>query len=106
MPLILDAFIEIVIRVAINGYRRVASRSWLGVTARITGACVEHRGGPELVIVTYRYKIEGEPFTGRHTEPFLSTWNREEYVQLFPADGQCRLQVNPADPSKSVLVSF
>jgi hypothetical protein len=103
--LLLDVWIEFVIRIAINLYRRATSRSWTVVRARVTGGYSERgsTAGSELAIVNYRYKVEGELFTGKHKEPFLLSGRLDDYVSLFPADGECWVRVSPADPSRSFL---
>ena len=57
----------------------------------------------DYIDLKYRYKFEGERYTGTHIEPFLMGFDKE-YLARFTADAEIAVRVNPADPSKSVAV--
>ncbi len=106
MPFILDVLIEFLIRMTINAYKRAQSVTWPVKTATVTSSLLDtgHTGGSQLAIVTYKYRVDGERFTGTRKEPFLFGSLGKDYVRRFPIDSETPVRVNPADPSKSVLI--
>jgi len=106
MPLILDVLIEFLIRVTINIVRRARSRSWPVVMATVTGSCMDkgQTGGSQIAVVTYRYAVGTDTFTGTFKEPFLVGGFGEDYVRRFPAGCDYPVRLSPGDPSRSVPV--
>jgi hypothetical protein len=106
MPLILDVLIEFLIRLAINSFRKAGSRSWPVTTATVTRASMDkgHTGGSQMAVVTYRYVVADERFSGSYKEPFLIGGFGEDYLRRFPVGSDYPVRLNPSDPTKSVPV--
>jgi hypothetical protein len=101
--LVIDIVVGSLLRMIRNAWRRRASRDWLPITGRVSSCSMEKPGyGGDYVEIKYRYKFEGERYTGTYTEPFLLGFDKE-YIARFTEDAEIRVRVNPADPSKSVL---
>jgi hypothetical protein len=102
--LVIDIFIGFLFRAIRNAWGRYASRSWPAVKGRVNTYSMKKPGyGGDYIELKYRYKFEGERYTGTHIEPFLMGFDRG-YLARFNADAEIMVRVNPADPSKSVVV--
>ena len=100
-----DIFIEWIVRMVVNSIRRIRSRSWRVATATVTSSRYERAGyGCHVADIHYDYLWAGEDFSGLHHEPFLVHDLGKDYVRRFPADSETPVRVDPANPSKSVLV--
>jgi hypothetical protein len=102
--LVIDIFIGFLFRSIRNAWRRHASRSWPAVIGRVNAYSMEKPGyGGDYIDLKYRYKFEGERYTGTHREPFIMGFDKG-YLVRFIADAEITVRVDPADPSKSVAV--
>lgn len=92
------------LRVIIRWPRVVGSRKWLLANATVTAPPISLSGiGCPCVEIVYSYRVKGEPYTGLHEEPFLSTESATEYIERFAEGRSVVVRVKSANPEVSVV---
>ncbi len=67
-----DVLIVFLIRALIQFFRSHRAKSWPIVKGEVTTSQKGAGGfGCIVVVLTYTYRLDGELYTGSHTEPFL-----------------------------------
>lgn len=86
--------------------RQAQTMAWTPVAAVFTQ--VQDRGAGRFtsgLIVSYRYSVAGQEFTGHRIAEVSSNKSAVRSLPEAPASGKsCTVYVDPADPSRSVLV--
>jgi hypothetical protein len=101
--LVIDIYVEFLVRSIINLVRAHKSRDWLTVEASVLNSDVESGYGCTVAIVRYAYNLNDEPYTGTHKEPFISRRTAPDYLRRFGSDSGVVVRVKPNDHSESVL---
>ena len=102
--LFLDLWIEFAFRVIIRLFRDFTSRSWPINRAEATS--VSYRPGVvgcALAEVTYKYKVQGETYTGFSAKPFLWGGSAKTYIEQHFVGSVFPLRVNPKRPDSSIM---
>jgi hypothetical protein len=97
-----DVLIIFIIRAVIQLFRSRKARSWPVARAEVTTA-EEGSGGCLTAELTYKYKIDGELYTGTHTEPFLWAGSVKSYLEQCSPGGEIVIRVKPGTPESSVV---
>jgi hypothetical protein len=99
--LVIDIFIAFVVRVIINLWRVHQARKWNITSGRVTSRSLQEPGyGCDFVELKYRYKWDGERYTGVFREPYM--FRHSKTFDQAGADSEISIRVNPEDPSKSI----
>ena len=105
MFLVLDVWIEWLIRVLVRCYREIQARHWERREARLASAqsATGHTAGSEIAEIHYWYKTADERITGCNRKPFLNSRSMHAYLAQFSRNKTVWVRVSPADSSRSVL---
>ena len=102
--LFLDIYVEFIIRVIVRMFRARGSRSWTILEAKVTGTyCAPGGFGCAVANVTYKYRVDGELYTGTDSNPFVSTDSAKDYLQDHPTGSELLVRVKPGNPESSVV---
>ena len=102
--LILDVLVEFLVRVVMRMVRIFRSRSWPTVTGEVTSSTYQKAGyGCDVAEISYKYRVDGELYTGMYEKPFISSVRGEDYVARLPEGTELVLRVKPGEPSISVM---
>ena len=84
---------------------RAATRSltWPLIKATVHGGARCSFDVCRTVEVIYSYSVQGEWYSGKHTEPFMFKHSAEQYAAAFPAGREILVRVSLADPELTVL---
>lgn len=100
---VLDIFLEYLGRVVMRIVQLVRSRSWPSVTAKVTSSFYVKAGfGCDIVEIDYKYRVNGQRYTGTYKKPWFGSWG-DEYAARFPRDTELVALVKPGEPSVSVM---
>lgn len=100
--LVIDIYVEYLVRIIINLNHKWKSRNWPTITASVTGSdCPRSVYGCHVADVYYEYEFDGEPYVGSVQVPFIYSRSGEDYVRRFPPKSSISLRVNPQNPAKS-----
>ena len=97
-----DVIIVFTVRAVIQLFRSGRAKSWPTVKAKVTTAN-EGSGWCLTVELTYKYKIDGELYTGTHTEPFLWAGSAKYYLEQCHPGNEIVIRVKPGDLESSVV---
>ena len=99
-----DVLIVFLIRALIQIFRSQRARSWPVVKSEVTTA-EKGAGGTGCMVgeLTYQYRINGELYTGSHTEPFLSAGSAKSYLEQHAPGSQLIVRTRPEQPDSSFV---
>ncbi len=101
---VIDIFVEYFIRVVFRNVRSLLAIGWSKQPATVTATIIERKVyGCTVADVSYRYKIDGEPYTGVNRKPFLSNRSAQNYVDQFPFHRDVTVRVKLKSPATSLL---
>ena len=105
MGLVIDVLIAYVIKLIIRLGRLSRSRSWRPVTAKIIASRFEDNWvwNCPTVHIVYTYQIDGEPYSGTDSKPFLFSSIGEIDAGCFKRGETATVRVDPREPERSVL---
>jgi Protein of unknown function (DUF3592) len=102
--LVLDIYVEFIVRVIVRLFRARGSRSWPVVKAEVTGTSCNPGGfGCAVANITYEYRVNGELYTGADANPFVSTSSAKDYLEDYPTGSELLVRVKPGRPDFSVV---
>ncbi len=94
--LVLDIHVEYLFRVILRFFRARGSTSWPVVTAKVTRANLRPGGfGCAVADVTYKYRWDGELYTGTDANPFVYTSSAKAYLENHPPSSEFPVRVKP-----------
>jgi hypothetical protein len=100
---VLDILVEYLVRVVMRIVQLLRSRSWPTVTAQVTSSFYVKAGfGCDIVEIDYKYRVNGQSYTGMHKKPWFGAWG-DEYAARFPRGTELVVLVKPGEPSVSVM---
>ncbi len=99
-----DVLIAFLVRALIQTVRSQLAKSWPIVKGGVTTA-QERRGafGCMVVDLTYKYRVEGELYTGMHAEPFLWVGSAKSYLEQCAPGSELIVRVKPGVPGASFV---
>jgi hypothetical protein len=101
-----DIFVEFFVRVVMRMVRIFSSRSWPTLTGEVTASNYQKASyGCDVAEISYKYRVDGELYTGMYEKPFISTVHGEDYVARLPSGTEMVLRIKPGEPSVSVMVT-
>ena len=105
MGLIIDVLIAYVIKLIVRLARVRRSGNWRLVTAKIVASRFEDEWvfNCPTVHIVYTYQIDGEPYSGTDSKPFLFSNFGENDAQRFKPGETAKVRVDPHEPKRSVL---
>lgn len=97
-----DVLVVFIVRAAIQLYRSSTARRWPTVKAKVMTA---QEGSAVCVVVelSYKYRIDGELYTGTHNEPFFWPGSARSYLEQCATGNELVVRVKPGDPESSVV---
>jgi hypothetical protein len=99
-----DVLIVFIVRALIQIFRSQRARSWSVVKGKVTTAQKSGGGiGCTVVELTYKYRVNGELYTGSHTEPFLSAGSARSYLEQCEPGSKLIVRVRPGMPESSFV---
>ena len=99
-----DVLIVFIVRALIQLFRSQRARSWSVVEGEVTTADKPTGGfGCVVVELTYNYRVNGELYTGSHTEPFLSDGSAGDYLEQLQPGSKLVVRVRPGMPESSFV---
>jgi hypothetical protein len=101
--LVLDIYVEFLIRAVIRFFKARGSASWPVTTAKVTAASLRRGLGCAVADIVYNYRFDGELYTGTDANPFLLTPSAESYLEDHPRGSELLLRVRPGSPNDSVV---
>jgi uncharacterized protein DUF3592 len=100
---VLDILVEYLVRVVMRIVQLLRSRSWPTVIAQVTSSFYVKAGfGCDIVEIDYKYRVNGQSYTGMHKKPWFGAWG-DEYAARFPRGTELVVLVKPGEPSVSVM---
>ncbi len=101
--LVLDIFVEYIARVVMRIAQLIRSRSWPSVTAKVTSSFYVKAGcGCDIVEIHYKYRVDGQSYTGTYKKPWFGSWG-DEYAARIPRGTELIIRIKPGNPSISVM---
>jgi len=102
--LVLDIYVEYFVRAIIRLSRAWGAQSWPVITAKVTSTNYRPGGfGCAVADVTYKYRLEGELYTGTDANPFVWGSSAKDYLERYPAGSELPVRVKPGRPDLAVL---
>jgi hypothetical protein len=103
--LVLDVYVEYLVRVLMRLVQVVRSNSWPIVSGKIHAAVFHQKTGLgcDSVEIFYEYNLDGQVYVGSYKNPFISPVLAERYVARFPKGTELLLRVKPGEPAKSLM---
>lgn len=102
--LVIDIFVEFIVRVVMRMVQIFRSSSWPTVTGKVTDSTYQKAGyGCDVAEISYKYRVDGELYTGMYVKPFISNVHGEDYIARLPVGTELVLRVKPGKPSISVM---
>lgn len=99
-----DIIVEFLFRLVMRMVRIFHSRAWPTVTGEVTDSTYQKASyGCDVAEVCYKYRIDGELYTGMYAKPFISSMRGEDYVARLQVGTELVLRVKPGEPSISVM---
>ena len=101
-----DLYLVYALKIAIRFFRFCGCRSWPSATATVTARPLTTGSGwgCPTVEIPYEYRIDGEPYTGLHEEPFLPVDSLGKYVARFTAGTSFVVRTSPSQPELSTIL--
>jgi len=101
---IADIIVEFLVRVVMRMVRIFRSRAWPTVAGEVTDSTYQKAGyGCDVAEICYKYRVDGELYTGMYVKPFISNVHGEDYVARLPAGTGLVIRIKPGEPSISVM---
>jgi hypothetical protein len=102
--LLLDVWIEFLIRVIVRFFKARGAASWPVIEAEVTGASFR-RGHTACGVadITFKYRSGAELYTGTDANPFLTTNSAKEYLEEHPVGSKLLVRVRPNSPDFSIV---
>jgi len=97
-----DVIIVFIVRALIQFFRSRKARDWPTVKAEVMTA-QQTRGGCLTAEITYKYRINGELYTGTHTEPFLSASSLSCYLEKCSPGSVVTVRLKPGEPDSTIV---
>ena len=102
--LVLDIYVEYLFRVIFRFFKARGSTSWPVVTAKTTITNCRAGGfGCAVANIAYKYRVDGELYTGADSSPFVYTSSAKAYLEDHPPGTELVVRVRPNRPSYSVV---
>jgi hypothetical protein len=102
--LVIDIYIEFVVRVIVRLLRARGSRSWPVITAKVTGTNYRPGGvGCAVADITYHYRLDGVLHTGTDANPLVWDSSAKNYLEDHPPGSELLVRVKPGCPDLSVV---
>ena len=104
--LVLDIYVEYIFRQVLLLIRAWRSSSWPVTKATVTASdCPATAYGCDVAEVYYKYRVNGEPYTGVYIKPFIVHHSAENYINnSVPVGADLVVRLKPGDPSTSVVL--
>ena len=103
--LVLDIYVEFILRWIVLWWRKAGSRGWQEVTGTIVSCQLERPGfGCARVVLRYKYKWDFERYQGVIKKPYIYDNYADAYMRHHPPDSELRIRVDPSRPARSVPV--
>ena len=99
-----DIIVEFLVRVVVRMVRIFRSRAWPTITGEVTDSIYQRAGyGCDVAEIYYKYRVNGELYTGMYVKPFISSMRGKDYVARLPVGKELVLRVKPGEPSVSIM---
>lgn len=99
-----DIFVEFLVRVVMRMVRIFRSGSWQTVPGEVTDSTYQSASyGCDVAEICYKYRVDGELYTGMYVKPFISSMRGKDYVARLPVGTELVLRIKPGEPSVSVM---
>jgi len=104
--LVLDIYVEYIFRQVVLLIRIVRSRNWPVMKATVTTSnCPVAGYGCDVAEVCYKYRVDGELYTGSDRKPFIIHNSAEIFVNnSVPVGADLVVRLKPDDPSTSIVL--
>ena len=103
--LVLDIYVEFLARVIFRLSRARGARSWPVIIAKVTGTNYRPGGfGCAVAEITYKYRLDGELYTGSDAVPFISGSSAKDYLENYPRGSELLVRVKPGRPDFAVVL--
>jgi hypothetical protein len=102
--LLLDVWIEFLVRVIVRFFKARGAASWPIVEAKVTSAKLR-RGytSCDVADTAYNYRSDGKLYTGTDANPFLTTGSAKDYLEQHPVGSKLLVRVKPESPDFSIV---
>lgn len=102
--LFIDIYVEFLFRIVVRFFRARGATRWPIIKAKVTIASCRPGGfGCAVADITYKYRSDGELFTGTDANPFVYTSSAESYLEDHPPGSELLVRVRPGSPGYSVV---
>lgn len=102
--LVLDIYVEFLFRVILRFFKARGSTSWPVVKAKVTSTGCRPGGfGCAVADVAYKYRADGELYTGTDANPFVYTSSARAYLEDHRPGSELLVRVKPGTPCDSVV---
>ncbi len=100
---ILDIIVEYLVRVVMRIMQLLRSHFWPTVPAKVTNSFYVKAGfGCDLVEIHYKYRADGQSYTGTYKKPWFGSWG-DEYAARIPRGTELIVRTKPGEPSVSIM---
>ena len=102
--LVIDIYIEYFYRLMVRMIKRRGSNTWPLVKATVTSSSCPGAGyGCDVAEIYYKYRVDGELYTGVNEKPFIIHNTGENYVSRFAPGTEFTVRVKAEDVAISVV---
>jgi Protein of unknown function (DUF3592) len=100
-----DLYLVYLFKVLVRGVKFYGNQHWPSVEGIVTATPNSSMAGwgCPTVEIPYKYRVNGELYTGLHEEPFLLSDSRTEYAARFRAGSKLLIRVKPDNPQVSMM---
>ncbi len=82
--LVLDIYVEYIVRVIIRLFKTWGAKSWPIIQAKVTSTNCRPGGfGCAVADITYTYRLDGELYMGSDANPFVWTSSAKDYLENY-----------------------
>ncbi len=99
--LVLDIYVEFIVRAIIRLFRAWGAASWPVIKAKVTST--NYRAGGIGCTVAFKYRWDGELYTGSDAHPSISNTSAKDYLENYGTGTELPVRVKPDSPDVAVL---
>src|SRR2546422_3162328 len=102
--LVIDIYVEFLYRFVMGLLKRRGSGNWPEVKAEVMSSeCPKAGYGCDVAEIYYKYRVNGELYTGIHEKGFIFHSSGENYASEFHLGREITIRVKPGEPSISIV---
>ncbi len=101
--LVIDIYVEFLIRVIIRFFKTRGSAAWPIIEAKVTSTGRRGGYGCDVADVNYHYRVEGELYAATDSVPFIFMNSAEQYLEEHSAGSKLLVRIKSGSPECSIV---